>query len=142
MYYQKRLVRFVSILENIAVNTDLKAVVVVNERTGTVVMGADVRIRTVAISHGDLSLEVKPEVAAPTPEEEEAQKDKKGDEDEEAAPKEEEVIQHHLNVVEEGASIGAVVKALNELGVKPHDLIIILQTLKAAGALQAELRFI
>ena len=131
-YYKERLVRFVSILENVEVETSRKAVVVINERTGTIVMGSEVRIKTVAISHGDLSLLVGAENA------QEGEKEEAGGEEGETT----EEVQKRLNVLQEGADIGLVVKALNTIGVTPQDLIIILQTLKAQGSLEAELRFI
>lgn len=132
-YYKSDLVRLFAILENVNVKTDRRAVIVVNERTGTIVMGDHVKISTVAISHGDLSVEVKTEIA----EEEESKKKESEEENEEL-----EIKQHRVNIVQQGTDIGVLVRGLNELGVKPNDLIIILQTLKAAGALNADLKFI
>lgn len=124
-YYQDRKVSFVSLIENIEVDVDTKAIVIVNERTATVVMGEHVRISTVAISHGELSLQVQEVSTA---------KKKNTDNVKDATTK--------LNVLESGTNIGTLVKALNMLGVTPKDLIVILQALKSSGALKAELRFI
>ena len=107
---------------------------VVNERTGTVVMGADVRIATVAVAHGGLTLEVDTRlgVSQPGP--------FSGGETvvvpETSLEVEEE--NRRLEVVQ-GVSIGEVVGALNQLGVAPRDLISILQAIRQAGALDAEL---
>jgi flagellar P-ring protein precursor FlgI len=100
---------------------------VINERTGTVIIGNDVRISTCAVSHGDLSIKitVREEVA---PSAEEAKR--------EVVVREEE---QRLTIVPEGVSLGEVVKALNAIGVSPRDLIIILQAMKVAGALRAEI---
>lgn len=149
-YYRGRLVRFISILENIETTADQRAVIVINERTGTIVMGANVRISTVAISHGSLSVEVKDLVAEELGKakalEAAAQESKAGKGKKKSEAPEPEVdakmIEQRLNIVKKGADIGSVVKGLNALGVKPRDLIQILQAVKAAGALDAELKFI
>ena len=118
--YQENLVGFIAELEAMTVNADGKAVVVVNERTGTVVMGRDVVVHPVAISHGELSIKI------------EDPKAKKGGG--KAA---------NQSVVKlSGATVGDLLETLNALGVKPADLIGILQSLYAAGALKAELRFL
>jgi flagellar P-ring protein precursor FlgI len=113
--------------------------VVINERTGTVIMGENVRISTIAIAHGNLSIQIKeqPAVSQPLP-------FSRGGETV-VIPQSEVQVEEGNNplfVVESGVSIGAVVKALNALGVSPRDLIAIFQALKAAGALQAELEII
>ena len=121
--YEGNSVELMAKLENIQVNVDTRAKVVLNERTGTVVMGEDVTISPVAISHQDLSIEVK-DPKAPAG----------GDED----PKTEGVV-----LVQEkgknGVSVSSLIKALNALGVKPKDLTAIFQTLRKLGALQADL---
>ena len=103
-------------LENMNVNVDSKAKVVLNERTGTIVMGDRINITPVAISHGDLAIEIK---GAP-----------KG-------TKPERVFE--LREQKNNASVSDLVKVLNTLGVQPKDLTAIFQTLKQVGALQAEL---
>jgi len=135
--YRDRTVDFLASLESLDVRTDTMAKVVMNERTGTIVMGENVRIATVAVSHGNLTLYIKetPKVSQPQPFSEKGKtvvvprtdlnvKEEKGG---------------GLTVLREGANIGDVVKALNAIGVTPRDLIGIMQALKAAGALQAEL---
>lgn len=136
--YTGNIVELVSMIEKLEVLPDNAARVVINERTGTVVMGEKVRIATIAIAHGNLSIVVKenPQVSQPgsfsegktvvTP-------------DTEIAVKE---GQNKLVLLPGGASIGDVVNALNALGVSPRDLIAIFQAIKAAGALQAELEVI
>ena len=122
-------------IESLTVTPDLVSKVVLNERTGTIVMGENVRISTVAISHGNLSIEIKetPNVSQPLP-------FSAGETvvvpETEIAIKEE---RSPLFLVESGVNIGEVVRGLNAIGVSPRDLIAILQALKVAGALQAEL---
>ena len=136
--YSSKMVDFVAALETIEVRPDSQARVVVNERTGTIVMGENVRLSTVAVSHGSLSLVIKetPQVSQPAPLAKGETKvvprtDMKVEED-----------SRRLLVLQEGASIGEVVRALNVLGVTPRDLIGILQAVRSAGALQAELSII
>jgi flagellar P-ring protein precursor FlgI len=137
--YANRTVDFVASLETLEVRPDNSAKVVLNERTGTIVMGENVRISTVAVSHGNLSIVVKetPQVSQPTPLSSGGQTvtvprtDLKVTEE-----------SRRLMVMPEGASIGDVVRALNFLGVTPRDLIGIFQAIKASGALQADLSII
>lgn len=113
-HYKGNTVEFMAAIENIAVNVDAKAKVVLNERTGTIVMGEKITITPVAISHGDLTIQV----AGATP----------------AAGQAARVAE-----LKSGSSVSDLVKALNALGVQPKDLTAIFQTLKSMGALQAEL---
>lgn len=137
--YANRAVEFVAALERLEIKPDVPAKVVLNERTGTIVMGETVRISTVAVTHGSLTLVIKetPLVSQPAPLSKTGETkvvprtDVKVDED-----------NRRLLVLQEGASIGDVVRALNMLGVTPRDLISILQAIKASGALQAELSII
>jgi flagellar P-ring protein precursor FlgI len=110
--YENRGVELLATIESIEINPDMKARVVVNEKTGTIVIGDKVKISKVALSHGSLSVKVGD--------------GKKGAEEKVAL----------LNT---GASVGDLVQALNKLGVSPKDLITILQSIKAAGALHGEL---
>ncbi|UCF95336.1 MAG: flagellar basal body P-ring protein FlgI [Desulfobacterales bacterium] len=128
-------VGLVTLIEGLGVTPDQVSKVIINERTGTVIMGENVRIATIAIAHGNLSIQIKEtqEVSQPLPFSEgettvTAESDLRIQEGN--AP---------LFLVESGVSIGEVVRALNALGVSPRDLIAIFQALKAAGALQAEL---
>jgi flagellar P-ring protein precursor FlgI len=136
--YAGNVVKFVTLIEGLTVTPDTAARVVINERTGTVVMGENVRVSTIAVAHGNLSVEIKesPQVSQPlpfsrgetvlTPDTDITVKEGNG----------------KLMLLESGTSIGELVKALNLLGVTPRDLITIFQAIKAAGALQAELELI
>lgn len=115
--FEGRLVEFLSEIENIYVEPGHRAIVVMNERTGTVVMGGDVVIASVAIAHGDLSIKVA---------------DKKG-----AAKS---AGKNVVNVG--GTTVGELIETLNALGVKPADLVGIVQSVHAAGAMQADLKFL
>lgn len=133
--YSSRPIDFIAQVENLEVAQDVPARVVVNERTGTIVMGDKVRIAGVAVSHGNLALTVKesPKISQPNPL---AKGETKETPRTELKVKEE---QKRLSVLPEGNTIGDVVRGLNLLGVTPRDLISILQAIKAAGALQADL---
>lgn len=115
--YENRGVELLATIENINVNPDSRAVVIVNERTGTVVIGERVKISKVAVSHGTLSVKVG-----------DGKKGAGGDE--------------KVAVLESGASVGDLVQSLNKLGVTPKDLITILESIKAAGALHGELEIL
>ena len=137
--YLGNTVQFVTMIESLGVTPDMVSKVVVNERTGTVIMGENVRIATIAIAHGNLSIQINEsqDVSQPLPFSRGGQTV--------VTPESEIVVQEGKNpifLVESGVSIGEVVKALNALGVSPRDLIAIFQALKAAGALQAELEII
>ena len=137
--YNNQTVEFVASLERLEVKPDAQAKVVLNERTGTIVMGENVRISTVAVTHGSLSLVIKetPQVSQPAP------FSKTGET--KVVPRTDLKVEEEnrrLLVLQEGVSIGDVVRALNMLGVTPRDLISIIQAVKSAGALQAELSII
>ena len=129
-------VHFLSEIEGLEVRPDTYARVVLNERTGTVVMGENVRISTVAVSHGNLSIRIKERYGVSQPRAL-AQGRTVVVPDTEVRVKEE---KRKLMVVPEGVSIGEVVQALNAIGVAPSDLIAIFQAIQAAGALQGELK--
>ncbi|MEW5948922.1 MAG: flagellar basal body P-ring protein FlgI [Thermodesulfobacteriota bacterium] len=131
-------VKLMARLEMVDVRPDIAARVVLNEKTGTVVMGENVRVSRVAIAHGNLSIQIKERkiVSQPLPL---AKGETIVTPESEVAVKEE---AEKLLLLEEGASIGEVIKALNAIGVTPRDLIVILQSLRAAGALQADLEII
>jgi flagellar P-ring protein precursor FlgI len=118
--YEGRAVELLAAVENLDVTPDIRARVVVNEKTGTVVIGDNVKISRVAISHGDLTVKVEGTAKSKS-------KDQSGD---------------RVAVLDTGTSVGDLVKALNTFGISPKDLITILQNLKAAGALQAELEIL
>ncbi|MDE0588350.1 flagellar basal body P-ring protein FlgI [Halocynthiibacter sp. C4] len=122
-------------IENILVEPQRKARVVVDQRSGTIVMGEDVRISRVAVSQGNLTIRIEetPRVVQPNPFSD-------GDTivvaNTQASLNEDTGIK--LAEVPSGASLSEVVAGLNALGVAPRDLIDILKTIKAAGALHAE----
>ncbi len=118
-HYEGSGVELIATIENLEVEADSKARVVLNERTGTVVIGENVRISQVGIAHGDLSIEVEP---APGAVKSKANKVKVG--------------------TLEGSNIKDVVKGLNALGVSSKEMTAIFQALRAAGALQAELEIL
>jgi flagellar P-ring protein precursor FlgI len=132
------IVDLVAKLETLDITPDTVAKVVLDERTGTVVMGENVRITTVAVSHGNLSIQVReqPLVSQPglfsggqtvvVP-------------DTQVTVEEE---QRRLFVIDGGATIGELARALNAIGVTPRDLIAIFQALRSAGALHATLEII
>jgi flagellar P-ring protein FlgI len=136
--WQGTVVDLVARLESLEITPDTVAKVVLDERTGTVVMGENVRISTVAISHGGLSIQVReqPQVSQPLPFSEGRTTVVP---DTQVTVEEE---QRRLFVVEGGATIGQLVQTLNALGVTPRDLIAIFQAIKAAGALHASLEII
>lgn len=118
--YEGRAVELLASIETLEVTPDARARVIVNEKTGTVVIGANVRISKVAISHGDLSVKVGSD---------------KG-------PKSKDQAGERVAVLDTGTNVGDLVKAMNALGVSPKDLITILENIKAAGALQGELEIL
>jgi flagellar P-ring protein precursor FlgI len=136
--WQGGVVDFVAKLESLEITPDTVAKVILDERTGTVVMGENVRISTVAVSHGNLSIQIReqPVVSQPPP--------FSGGRttvvpDTQITVEEE---QRRLFVIEGGATIGELTRALNAIGVTPRDLIAIFQAIKAAGALHAALEII
>lgn len=132
------LVRFVSRLENVVVDPDRRAKVVINERTGTVVAGGDVRISRVAISHGDLKVSIATETGVSQP----------LVLGRSASGVRTEVVSNSRIEVEEpqaagflasGTTVTDLVQSLSRLKVTTRDVISILRAVKAAGALHAEL---
>ena len=133
----QNLVNVATAVEQLEVDPDTPARVVINEADGVVVMGADVRISTVAIAQGNLTISVQetPQVSQPQPfsggqttvvaNSQVGFKEQKG---------------RHLVLLKEGASLSTLVKGLNALGVSPRDMISILQAIKASGALQADIQ--
>jgi len=132
------IVAFLAGLEGLDVEPDFPAKVVLNEKTGTVVMGDTVRLSQVAVSQGNLTIEINTETTVSQPKPQSSGQTV-------TAPKTDITAKEqkaHLIVLEGGTSLGQVVKALNAVGTTPRDLIAILQALKAAGALQADLEII
>lgn len=131
--FADRFPEFAARVENVDVEVDVPARVVISERTGTVVMGADVRISPVAVAHGGLTIEVRRRDLVSQP-------NAFADGSTAVVPRGEVDASESAGqlVLVEGAAIGDLVSALNRMGVKPRDLIIILQAIQSAGALHAE----
>ncbi len=128
-----KLVEMASIIENLEIEPDLRARVVINERTGTVVVGERVRLSPVAVAHGNLSVIIKSQQSSQT--DIYAGYSALEQQNEITVSSEE----ARLIVMEDMAEVNSVAQALNTLGVSPRDIISIFQLLKEAGALQAEL---
>jgi flagellar P-ring protein precursor FlgI len=134
--YKTALPDLMARLEPLSLEVDAPARVVINERTGTVVVGAEVRIGAAAVAHGNLSVKISTKYNASQPApfarvgETVVTPDEKVDVTEGAG---------QLVALEEGTTLQAVVKALNALGATPRDIIAIMQALKASGALRAEI---
>ena len=131
------LVGFVTAVEQIPVEPDSAAKVVIDEVTGVVVMGENVRVSTVAIAQGNLTITVQetPQVSQPLPFSQGTTTTVT-----QSAISVNEEKGKGLVMVKEGASLSSLVAGLNALGVTPRDMISILQTIKAAGALQADIQ--
>lgn len=144
--FKGNIVQMIAAVEGLDVNVDVLAKVVVNERTGTIVMGEHVRLASMAISHGDLTIKIGTQFNVSQPEapafigrggrgagKTVVTPDVQTDVQEEEGR----VIQ-----VDSSVTLGDLVKALNSLGVTPLDLVAVLTAAKAAGALQADLELI
>jgi flagellar P-ring protein precursor FlgI len=135
--YRTRPVEFIAQLEGIQVDADLPSRIVINEKTGTVILGRDVKISPVSILHGNLTVEVQTAfgVSQPAPF---------------SGPGSQTAVVPQVNVnatadkarnvvLKDGASVDDLVRALTAIGSTPRDVIAILQSLKAAGALKAQI---
>ncbi len=132
---RKDLVRLIATIENLEITPDQNARIVINEKTGTVVMGADVQVTACAISHGALTVQVdeRPEVSQPSA---------FGKGDTKVVPRSEVGVTeggNEIAVIAQAPTLGDVVGSLNSLGVSPRDLVAILLAMKKAGALRAEI---
>jgi flagellar P-ring protein precursor FlgI len=136
--YSKRPIEFMAEVESLTLVADRVAKVVVNERTGTIVMGKDVRIAPVAILHGNLSVEIRTEltVSQPAP----FSAGKTAVVPQVAVTAKEDPAKNV--VLKDGATVEELVRALTAIGSTPRDIIAILQALQAAGALEAEMEII
>jgi len=135
--FRKNIVQFIAEVETLDVNADSTARVVVNERTGTIVMGKDVRLSTVAVSHGNLSLIIREDyqVSQPNP---------FGDGRTVVTPQTDVTVKEDegelvLLDMKKGISLGEIANALNAIGATPRDLIAIFQAIKASGSMYGEL---
>jgi flagellar P-ring protein FlgI len=134
--YRGRTAQLLTDIEQLAVDPDQPARVLIDEHSGIIVMGEDVRISRVAVAQGNLTVRVteQPQVSQPNP---------LAEGDTVVVPRTQVEVDDGSNrsmvVLEEGVSLQELVAGLNALGVGPRDLISILQAIKAAGALQAEI---
>lgn len=138
--YANNAVGLITDIEQLRVSPDYIAKVVIDEKSGVIVMGENVRISTVAIAQGNLTIRITetPQVSQPNPFSQGGETvvvprtQIEIDEDEE----------RRLTVLPSGVTLQELVDGLNALGVGPRDMIAILQAIKAAGALQAEIQVI
>jgi len=133
--YKGNLVALLTEIEPIIIEPDQPAKVVIDERSGIIVMGRDVRVSTVAVAQGNLTVTIteQPQVSQPNP-------FTKGRT--QVVPRTNIQVQEDgrkFGLVNEGISLKDLVDGLNALGVGPRDLISILQAIKASGAIQAEI---
>jgi flagellar P-ring protein precursor FlgI len=130
------IVPFVTAIENMTVEPDTGAKVIIDEVAGVIVMGENVRISTVAIAQGNLTITVQesPAVSQPAP----FSRGQTAVVPQSAVGVDEEKGRQ-LITLKSGASLSSLVAGLNALGVTPRDMISILQAIKAAGALQADI---
>jgi flagellar P-ring protein FlgI len=133
--WSERPIEFVSRLESLTIDADRAARVIVNERTGTIVMGKDVTISPVAVMHGNLNVEIQTSFVVSQPQAlaggttEVVPQVTVGAKEEKA----------RNIVLKQGATVEELVRALSAIGSTPRDIIAILQNLRVAGALEAEL---
>jgi flagellar P-ring protein precursor FlgI len=132
----EKLINFVTAIEQLQVDPDTPAKVVINEVDGVVVVTGDVRISKVAIDQGNLTISVteRPQVSQPAPFSQGQTAVTPN-----SSVKVDEEKGKRLVVLQTGVSLESLVKGLNALGVTPRDMISILQSIKAAGALQADI---
>jgi flagellar P-ring protein precursor FlgI len=133
--YPQNMVSLLTEIEQLQVEPDLGGKIVIDERSGVIVMGRDVRVSTVAVAQGNLTVTISetPQVSQPAP-------FSRGQTT--VVPRTRIGVQEDgkkLALVPEGMSLQQLVDGLNALGIGPRDLIAILQAIKAAGAIQAEI---
>jgi len=136
--YEKKITEFVAEFERLTVETDSQAVIVVNERTGTIVMGKDVQVAPVAIMQGNLNVEIQTTESVSQPNALSSGSTQKVQQTNVAVKQE----PSRSVMLKQGATVEELVRALTAIGSSPRDIISILQNLKDAGALDAELRVI
>lgn len=138
--YKGGVVGLLTDVQQLKVNPDEPAKVIIDEQSGVIVMGSDVRISTVAIAQGNLTIKVTetPEVSQPTPFSQGGTT--------QVVPRTQIQVDegkgNKMAVLSDGVSLQKLVDGLNALGVGPRDIISILQAIKAAGALQADIEVI
>lgn len=135
--YPGTMVDLITDIEQLPIQPDQVARVVIDENSGTIVMGSEVRVSTVAIAQGSLTIKVNetPQVSQPNPFSENG--------DTVVVPRSDIQVNQgadaKLAILESGVTLQDLVTGLNKLGVGPRDIITILQAIKAAGALQADI---
>jgi flagellar P-ring protein precursor FlgI len=134
--YQGNMIRLLTEIEQLRVEPDQTARIVIDERSGIIVMGRDVRVSTVAVAQGNLTVTIseQPQVSQPAP-----FSDGRTAVVPRTAVKVDTEGGNKLAIVKESVSLRDLVDGLNALGIGPRDMISILQAIKAAGALQAEI---
>jgi flagellar P-ring protein FlgI len=133
--FEGNVIALLTEVEQLQIEPDLAAKVIIDERSGIIVMGRDVRVSTVAVAQGNLTVTISetPVVSQPQP-------FSRGET--RVAPRTRVGVQEDgkkFAVVKEGVSLQQLVDGLNSLGIGPRDLISILQAIKAAGAIQADI---
>jgi flagellar P-ring protein precursor FlgI len=133
--YPENVIALLTEIEQLQVEPDITAKVLIDERSGIIVMGRDVRVSTVAVAQGNLTVTISetPQISQPTA----LSRGQTA-----VAPRSRVGVQEDgkkLAVVKEGVSLQQLVDGLNALGIGPRDLIAILQAIKAAGAIQADI---
>jgi flagellar P-ring protein precursor FlgI len=133
--YKGNVVALLTEIEQLQIEPDLPAKIIIDERSGIIVMGRDVRVSTVAVAQGNLTVTISesPQVSQPNPLSRGQTR---------TVPRTRVGVQEDgrkLALVDEGVSLQQLVDGLNALGVGPRDLIAILQAIKAAGAIQADI---
>jgi flagellar P-ring protein precursor FlgI len=136
--WKDRITEFIAGIEDVRVNVDRAAKVVVNERTGTIVMGNDVRVSPVAILHGNLSVEIQTSLVVSQPNPLSGGTTQVVPETTVTAKDE----AAHNVVLKDGATVEELVRALTAIGSTARDIIAILENLRAAHALNADLEVI
>jgi flagellar P-ring protein precursor FlgI len=133
--YKGNVVQLLTEVEQLQIEPDLGAKIVIDERSGVIVMGRDVRVSTVAVAQGNLTVTISesPQVSQPAPFSRGRTR---------VVPRTRIGVQEEgrkLALVREGVSLQQLVDGLNALGIGPRDMIAILQAIKAAGAIQADI---
>jgi flagellar P-ring protein FlgI len=136
--WKERIPEFIAGIEDLRVEVDMAARIVVNERTGTIVIGKEVRIAPVAILHGNLSVEIQTDLVVSQP-------GPFSSGTTQVIPEQKVIAKDDPTrnvVLKEGATVEELVRALTAIGSSARDIIAILQNLRAAGALDADLEVI
>lgn len=136
--FASRTVEFVADLENLSVESDRPAKLIINERTGTIVAGNDIRVSPVSIMHGPLTVEIRTtlQVSQPTP----LSQGQTAVVPQTSVKAKEAPVKNII--LDKGATVEELVRALQAIGSTARDVIAILENLRSAGALDAEIEII